>query len=107
MWFRRKKEIIHFSGRRQTKMGILSAIMGIVVILGFLIICILSGLSDGKGGLLLGMIGLTLLILSVTGLVVSYKAFKKKDIFYGFPIAGAVINGFMLIVLFTLYLLGM
>ena len=89
MWFRRKKEIIHFSGRRQTKMGIL------------------SGLSDGKGGLLLGMIGLTLLILSVTGLVVSYKAFKKKDIFYGFPIAGAVINGFMLIVLFTLYLLGM
>ncbi len=105
MWFRRNKEI-RFSGRRHTKLGILSMVMGIVVIIGFLTISMLSGLAGGKGGLVLGMIGILLFFMSIAGLTVSYKAFKKKDIFYVFPIAGAVINGIMLVVLFTLYLLG-
>lgn len=106
MLFRRNKEMIHFSVRRHTKTGIISAVIGVVVLLGFLTISMVSGFAGGKGGLLLGAIGILLFGLSLTGFVLSYKAFKKKDIFYSFPIAGAVINGFMIIVLFTLYLLG-
>lgn len=107
MKLRRKKEMIHFSGRRHTKMGILSAIIGIVVVLGFFTISLISGVEGGKGGMIVGILGVVLLGLSVTGLVVSYKSFQKKDIFYSFPIVGGVINGLMVIILFTLYLLGM
>ncbi len=106
MLFRRNKEMIHFSGRRHTRMGIISAIIGIAVILGFLVISIISGLAGGKGGFVLGVIGLFLFALSVTGFVLSYKSFKKKDIFYRFPIIGAVLNGFMMIILLIIYLLG-
>lgn len=106
MLFRRNKEMIHFSGRRHTRMGIVSTIIGVLVILGFLTICIISGMAGGKGGFILGVTGLLLFVLSVTGFVLSYKAYKKKDIFYRFPIIGSVLNGFMLIVLLVIYLLG-
>jgi hypothetical protein len=107
MLLKRSKEMIHFSGRRHTKTGILSAIIGIAVVLGFLAISISSGLAHGKGGLILGVIGLLLLALSVFGFVLSYKALKKKDIFYRFPILGAVINGLMMIFLLIIYILGL
>lgn len=104
--FKRNREIIHFSGRRHTRTGIISTIIGAVVVLGFITISILSGVAGGKGGILLGLVGLLLFALSITGFVMSYKSFKKKDIFYRFPIIGAVLNGFMAILLLVLYIIG-
>lgn len=106
MIFRRNKEMIHFSGRRHTKMGIASSVIGVMVMLGFLVISILSGISGGNGGFMLGVIGILLFFFSVTGFVLSYKAFKKKDIFYRFPLIGAVSNGIMTILFLIIYLLG-
>ncbi len=107
MLFKRKKEMIHFSGRRHTKTGICSAVIGIVVIVGFLTLSIISSLSHGQGGLSLGVLGILLLALSVFGFVLSYKAFKKKDIFYRFPIIGAALNGLMTILLLIMYIYGL
>lgn len=104
--FKRNKEMIHFSGRRHTKMGIFSTVIGIVVVLGFLTISIISGLARGKGGFALGVLGILLFALSVFGCVLSYRSFKKKDIFYRFPVIGAVLNGFMTIFLLIIYILG-
>jgi hypothetical protein len=106
MRIKRNKEMIHFSGRRHTKLGICSMIIGILSILGLLAASILSGIYHGQGGIVLGVVGIGLLALSVFGFVLSYKAFKKKDIFYRFPIIGAVLNGFMTILLFVIYILG-
>lgn len=106
MLLKRKKEMIHFSGRRQTKLGITSAVIGILVVLGFLAICLMSGFAGGKGGLMIGIIGFLLLALAITGFVMSYLSFKKKDIFYTFPIIGIVLNGFMTVFLFIIYLMG-
>lgn len=106
MLFKRNKEMIHFSGRRHTKTGIFSTVIGIAVILGFAAISVISGLARGKGGFILGVIGLLLLCISIFGFVLSYKALKKKDIFYRFPVIGAVLNGFMMIFLLIIYILG-
>ena len=38
----RSKDIIHFSGRRHTRLGISSAIIGILVFIGFIAISIFS-----------------------------------------------------------------
>lgn len=104
--FKRKKEMIHFSGRRHTKTGIISVVIGAVAILGFITLSILSGVAKGNGGIILGFIGLLLFAMSILGFVLSYKSFKKKDIFYRFPIIGAVLNGFMIILLLVLYIIG-
>ena len=106
MFFRKNKEMIHFSGRRHTKMGMISAAIGAVVVIGFLTISFISGFAHGNGGFVLGIIGLLLFYLSVFGLVLSYRSFRKKDIFYRYPVIGAVLNGFMTIILMIIYILG-
>lgn len=103
---RNKKETIHFSGRRHTKTGIVSTVIGALSILGFIAVCIVSGIADGKGGILIGFAGLLLLMISIEGFVLSYKAFKKKDIFYVYPVVGAILNGVMIILYMSLYILG-
>jgi len=107
MLMKRDKDIIHFSGRRHTKTGIISTIIGVMVVLGFIAICIISGVAGGKGDLILGVVGILLFGLAVFGFVLSYKAFKKKDIFFQFPIIGATLNGIMSLLLLILYIVGL
>lgn len=104
--FKRNKEMIHFSGRRHTTMGIISTVIGAAVVLGFLTLSMLSGLAGGKGNILLGFIGILLFGLSIFGFVLSYQSFKKKDIFFRFPVIGAILNGVMVILLLVLYIIG-
>jgi hypothetical protein len=98
--------MIHFSGRRHSRLGIISAAIGITVVLGFLVISIISGMAKGKGGLILGVVGILLFCLSIFGFILSYKACREKDVFYRFPITGAILNGFMTVFLLILYILG-
>lgn len=106
MFWKRNREMIHFSGRRHTKTGIFSTVIGAISILGFLIVSVISGASKGNGGLLLGVVGILLFALSVFGFVMSYRSFKKKDIFYRFPLIGGILNGFMVILLLIIYIVG-
>ena len=102
----KKKEMISFSGRKHTKLGVISALIGISTVMGFIITCIISGLKKSEGGFIFGVIGLLLLALSAFGFVLSYKAMKQKDIFYRFPIIGALLNGIITIFLFIIYIVG-
>lgn len=106
MLFKKEKEMIHFSGRRHTKTGIVSTVMGGFVILGFLVLSIISSTARGNGGFFLGVFGILLFGVSIYGFYLAYKAFKKKDIFYRYPILGAVLNGIMAILFLVLYILG-
>lgn len=105
--FKRNKEMIHFSGRSHSRLGIWSAIIGFLVLIIFVTISIVSSTSHGNGGFYLGFIGVLLIGLASFGFYLSYKSFKEKDIFYRFPIIGSGINGIMIIVLLILYILGL
>ena len=105
MW-KKNREMIRFSGRRHTKLGVMSAVIGIINVIGFLTISILSGTSHGNGGIYLGIIGLLLFGFAIFGFCLSYKAFQQKDIFYRFPMIGCGLNGIMIIIFFILYILG-
>ncbi len=87
-------------------MGILSAIVGIAVTLGFVTVSIVSGVMGGQGGKLLGILGLLMFALAVFGFILSYKALKQRDIFYRFPLIGIVLNGFMTVLFVIIYILG-
>lgn len=98
--------MIHFSGRRHGRLGIISTIIGVMVVLGFITISIISSSDIGEGSLTIGIIGLLLMVIAIFGFVISYKAFKEKDIFYSLPIIGSLLNGIMIVVLLILYILG-
>ncbi|HHX13087.1 MAG TPA: hypothetical protein GX731_09705 [Clostridiales bacterium] len=77
-----------------------------MVVLGFITISIISSTDKGEGSLIIGIIGVLILPIAILGFVISYKAFKEKDIFYSLPIIGNLLNGIMIVVLLILYILG-
>ncbi|HHT88222.1 MAG TPA: hypothetical protein GX002_04350 [Clostridiales bacterium] len=81
--------------------------IGILVVLGFITVSIVSGINKGEGGLLLGIIGILLFVFAVFGFILSYKEMKKRDIYYRFPMIGIITNGIMLILLVIIYILGL
>lgn len=103
---KKDKDMIHFSGRSHPKLGIASMIIGILVVVGFLTISIISGILRGKGGSFLGVAGIVLFCMSVIGFIFSYKAYQQKDIFLRFPLIGLFLNSIMTILLLIIYLLG-
>jgi len=82
-------------------------LIGILVVLGFITVSIVSGINKGEGGLLLGIIGILLFVFAVFGFILSYKEMKKRDIYYRFPMIGIITNGIMLILLVIIYILGL
>jgi len=78
-----------------------------VTVLGFIAVCIISGVNNGEGGILIGVTGILLFVLAAVGLVLAYREMKKRDIFYRFPMIGIITNGFMLILLAVIYILGL
>jgi hypothetical protein len=105
--FRRKKDSFKFSGRSHSVKGITSVIIGCFSLITFIVISFISSLSGGNGGLVLGIIGLGLLALSVTGFVLGVKSCKEKEIHYTAPIIGLTLNGILSVIYFVLYLVGL
>lgn len=102
----KKRESIQFSGRKHTKLGILSAVIGLMAVLGFITLSIISGIYGGGGGLLIGIAGICLFFIALLGFILSYKELKQRDIYYKFPMIGIITNGIMLILLMIIYILG-
>lgn len=85
----------------------MSAVIGILVVFGFIAVSIVSSIYGGEGGLIIGIIGILLFVLALVGFILSYKALKQRDIFHRFPMIGTISNGIMIIILITMYILGM
>lgn len=103
---KKKKDMIHFSGRKHSMLGIISVLLGFIVLFGLLGLSVYSSTSYGNGGLLLGIIGVGLFALSILGFRLAYKSCKQKDIFYRFPVIGLIINGILMVSLLVVYILG-
>ncbi len=103
----RRKGTIKFQGRTHSKRGILSLILGILVIVAVMTASFISGLNKGNGGLFLGVIGLLSFAIAICGFVLGIKSFKEKDIFFVAPVLGVGSNGIMTVVLFCLYIVGL
>ncbi len=101
-----KKDVFRFSGRSHSIKGMISVITGSVTLISFFVLSIISSLSKGNGGLLLGMFGILLFGISIAGFILGIKGCMEKEIYYTAPIAGMVLNGFLSILFFTLYMVG-
>lgn len=103
---KRKKETFKFSIKKHSIMGIISSILGSISCITLIVLSYISSRTAGNGGLVLGVIGMALFCLSITGIVLAIKGFKEKEIYYTAPIVGLGLNGFLSIVYFVLYMVG-
>ena len=81
-------------------------LLGLSSLIAFVVISFISGKHQGNGGIELGIIGLIFAACSVYGFILSTKSFKEKDIYLTAPIMGIGVNGIMVIVFFSLYIVG-
>lgn len=88
-------------------MGILSAVVGLLVVCGFITLSVISGIHGGEASLLIGIAGILLFFIGLFGFILSYRELKQRDIYYRFPMIGIITNGIMLIFLLVLYILGL
>jgi hypothetical protein len=95
-----------FSDKTHPFIGIISFILALICIIAVIALCIISSLSKGNGGLLIGTFGIVVFVISVVGFILAIAAVRKKDIHYSFPIAGILLNGLLTIFFFVLYVLG-
>jgi hypothetical protein len=105
--FKHKKEIFKFSGRSHSLKGFISVIIGSISLITLIVLSVISSLSSGKGGLILGVIGMLLFVFTLVGFVLGIKGCKEKEIYYTAPIVGMVMNGFLSILFFVLYMVGL
>ena len=103
---KRKKEVFKFSGRNHSIKGLISVIIGGITLLALIILSVISSLSGGNGGLILGIIGMVLFVISIAGFILGIKSCREKEIFYTAPVVGMVLNGLLSLVFFVLYMVG-
>lgn len=101
-----RKSSIKFKGRVHSKKGIISMLLGLISLITFVVISYISGKNQGNGGIELGVVGLLCAASSVFGFTLSIKSFREKDIYLTAPIIGIGVNGIMVIVFFSLYIVG-
>lgn len=106
MQIKREKNSLHFTGKRVSGLGVGATVMGAIGWIVFLALSIYSASMDGKAELFVGGIGLLDAVLSVVGVIVSYRALQERDIYYVMPIIGMALNGILFVVYFSLYFMG-
>lgn len=102
---KKRKTAYTFSDKTHPKEGILSVILGFILLISFLILFLIT--SRKQGGLLIGGLGLCIFFCSIAGIWLSVKAMKKEDILYRFPVIGIIINGIVLLISVSLYFIGL
>lgn len=95
-----------FVDKHRSVYGVASTIMGVIALLGFLGLVISSFCAKGNGGVWIGIVGLLFLLIVFIGFVIAFLAFRDKEIFYGLPIVGLSLNGVLIILYMTLYVIG-
>lgn len=103
----RRKGTIKFQGRTHSKRGMISLILGFLVIVAVVTASFLSGFNKGNGSVLVGVIGLLSFAVAIFGFILGIKSFQEKDIFFVAPVLGVGSNGIMTVVLFCLYIVGL
>lgn len=103
--FGRKRQI-RFTDKTHPTMGIISVIIGAVSWAALIALCVLSYSTGGKSGLISGVCGILVLMVAILGFIFAARCYKKEDIYIMTPVAGSLLNGFMIVICVILYVIG-
>lgn len=101
-----RKRSFKNSEKIHPKPAIICTILLGISLFTLIFLCIQASLKEEGGGLFFGFIGIVIMIVSLVGMIVSSKTFRKKEIYYHFPMVGTLGNGILFIICLLIYLTG-
>lgn len=81
-----------FTDKKNPRLGIMSAILGLIATISVAAAVGFTCLAGGEAPMQYGVVILLSLIYAVIGVVIGIRALLEKDIFRFFPIMGIVLN---------------
>lgn len=101
-----KKKSLRFSGRRHARGGVISTVMAGIGWLIFAALCAYSSATGGNAAAVAGILGILDAVFALAGMVVAFRGFYERDVYYVMPAVGMVLNGGLFVLYFVLYLMG-
>ena len=101
-----KKNRLRFSGRSHARDGVISTVIAGIAWIVFLALCVYSSSSGGNAAVVAGVLGIADAVFALTGMVIAFKGFHERDVYYIMPAVGMVLNGILFVIYFALYFMG-
>ena len=101
-----KRSSLRFTGRRHARGGIISTIMGGIAWILFAALCIYASATGGNAETVVGILGILDAVFVLSGMVVAFRGFYERDVYYVLPAVGMVLNGILFVIYFSLYFMG-
>ncbi len=103
----RGKQELEFDGRRHSRPGIISSVLGAVALLADAIVLVMAFMQNGQAGRIIGVTGFLAMWVSLAGLYYGIRALREKETKRLFPRLGFVLNLLLLAGFGAIYALGM
>lgn len=97
---------VKFSNKVRPKKAYLSLVSAGLSLALMTAMIVLSVLAEGAAPLYVGAGGMAALALAVLGFVLAVRCFRQDNIYYGMPVAGAVLGGVLMLGWLALYVEG-
>lgn len=103
---KRGQSSLQLTDKRHPASGIIAAVLGMLSVILFIILCFISSESHGNAGLSIGLAGIFCFLLSVTGFILAWITLRRENIRPVFPTIAALISGLSVVFYMVLYILG-
>lgn len=103
----KEKSALEFRKKKCSKKGTVSLVIGILTWLVFAVLSLVSCIRGGEAPGSIGALALLDAILSLFGVWYAVRGFQEREVYYGMPTAGIMLNGSLFVVYFCLYLMGL
>ena len=97
------KRKLHFSGRKHARGGIISTVMAGIGWIIFAALCVYSSATGGNAAAVAGIIGILDAFFALAGMVIAFRGFYERDVYYVMPAVGLTLNGGLFVLYFILY----
>ncbi len=102
-----KKTNLNFQGKKRSKRGVISMVLSLLSLAGFVTASVMSGIAKGAAGIVVGYIGIGCLLVAAIGFYLGARSLRERDIRYLHPVFGMAVSGLLLVALIALYLTGL
>ncbi|MCQ2500323.1 MAG: hypothetical protein MJ117_03125 [Lachnospiraceae bacterium] len=102
-----KKYKYSFAGKKEVREGRGAILLSTLALALFFISIILSYLSEGHAGIIVGAFGLFSFLCAVYSFIQEIKILSKMTKGHGIAAAGAILSGIVAILWLTIFLLGL
>lgn len=95
-----------FTRRKQSRLGILATIAGVLALLCVVSMVVIAYLESGAAGKVIAVPAFLALLLALLGFFKSICGIREEDTYRLFPWMGFILNGMVLIVFGLIYTVG-